>query len=81
MNYERANGIRAQLGLPPITPPSNLGDKIAAVATPIARLFGSDCIDKQTGQLKLTSGCAKMKERLNAGMPFAEAFKLRMQGK
>jgi hypothetical protein len=51
------------------------------IATPIARALGSDCIDKSTGKLKPTSGCGKMKARLNAGMAFTEAIKLRIQGK
>jgi hypothetical protein len=58
-----------------------LGDKIALVATPIARVLKMPCIDPKTGKLKPTSGCAKMKARLNAGMPLAQAAKLRIQGK
>jgi len=53
-----------------------LGDKIARVAQPIAR-----AIDKVAGtKIAKCGGCKKMKERLNAGMPFAEALKLRIQG-
>lgn len=70
--YENNNGVEIK---------SNLGNKIAAFATPIARVLSSGCIDPATKQLKPTSGCGKMKERLNAGMPITEAIKLRMQGK
>lgn len=58
-----------------------MGDKIAAIATPIALALGSGCIDPETKQLKKDSGCQKMKERLNAGMSMSEAMKLRWQGK
>jgi len=52
-------------------PSIGLGDAIAAIATPIARAIGMDCIDKTTGQLKPDSGCAQRKEKLNAiKLPF-----------
>ena len=57
------------------------GDKIAVIATPIARALKSSCIDPETKQLKKDSGCNKMKERLNGGMSVSEAMKLRWQGK
>jgi hypothetical protein len=46
------------------------GDVIAAVATPIARAFGADCIDSRTNDLRPESPCAKAKQRLNNGEPF-----------
>lgn len=50
------------------------GDVIAAVATPIARVLGLPCIDPDTKQLRPESGCARMKNNLNAGMNFADAI-------
>ncbi len=51
----------------------NIGDKIAAVATPIARLLNLSCIDPQTNQLKPESTCSKVKQDLNEGR-YADAF-------
>lgn len=42
-----------------------LGDAISAVATPIARAWGLDCIDPATGQLHPDSGCARRRDALN----------------
>ena len=42
-----------------------LGDAISTIATPIAKAVGADCIDKETGQLKPESGCAKRRQKLN----------------
>ncbi len=53
---------------------NNLGDKIAAVATPIARALKLDCIDPETQQLRPESGCAKMRNNLNAGMSVQDAI-------
>ncbi len=52
----------------------NLGDKIAAVATPIARVLKMDCIDPETRQLRPESGCAKMRNNLNSGMNVQDAI-------
>ena len=38
---------------------------IGSVAIPIARAFGMDCIDPETQQLRLDSGCAKRGERID----------------
>lgn len=46
-----------------------LGDKVAAVATPVARALGLPCIDPATKQLRPESGCAKRKARLNGEPP------------
>lgn len=43
----------------------NLGDAFAAIATPIARGLGMDCIDPETKQLRPDSPCAKRKEAMN----------------
>ncbi len=51
----------------------NLGDKIAAVATPIARAMKLGCVDPVTRELRPDSGCAKMRDDLNAGMTFTDA--------
>ncbi len=51
-----------------------LGDRIAAVATPIARAVGADCIDPKTNDLRPESPCAKAKERLNQGDSFVDVF-------
>jgi hypothetical protein len=59
--------------------PVGLGDKIASIATPIARALKMPCIDPKTGKLRPTSGCAKMKARLNAGMPLKNAMILRIR--
>ncbi len=53
---------------------NNLGDKIASVATPIARALKLDCIDPETKQLRPESGCAKMRNNLNAGMSVQDAI-------
>ena len=42
-----------------------LGDIVGAVATPIARALGMDCVDKASGQLKPESPCAARKRMLN----------------
>lgn len=42
-----------------------LGDAIASVATPIARVLKLNCIDKETKQLKPESRCQKWKDKLN----------------
>lgn len=41
-----------------------LGDTVATIATPIARVLGLPCID-EGGNLRPESGCAKRKELLN----------------
>jgi hypothetical protein len=43
----------------------NLGDKVAALATPIARTLHLPCIDPATGDLRPDSQCAKRKAWLN----------------
>ncbi len=52
------------------------GDAVHLIANPIARgidaIWGSD--------LAGCSGCGKMRENLNAGMPFWEAVKQRIKG-
>jgi len=45
--------------------PVLLGDAIAKVATPVARVLGLPCVDKTTGKLKSQSGCAKRRAWLN----------------
>ena len=42
-----------------------LGDAVGMVATPIARAFGADCVDKETKQLKPDSDCAGRKAAMN----------------
>ncbi len=51
-----------------------LGDAISTVATPIARALKLDCIDPETNQLRPESGCAKMRDNLNAGMSVQDAI-------
>ncbi len=51
-----------------------LGDAIATIATPIARALKMDCIDPETQQLRPESGCAKMRNNLNAGMSVQDAI-------
>lgn len=46
-----------------------LGDAVAAIATPIARILGLPCVDPATKQLRPDSPCAKRKARLNAAVP------------
>ncbi len=56
---------------------SKLGNRIARVATPIAA-----AADTVLGtKIVKCGGCKKMKARLNAGVRFTEALKLRVQGK
>ncbi len=43
-----------------------LGDKIASVATPIARHFSLKCIDPNTHELKPDSRCNKLRNKLNS---------------
>lgn len=64
----------------------NLGDKIASVATPIARALKLPCIDPVTNELRPESGCAKMRQNLNNGMTITDAvyerwFKAKQEGK
>ncbi len=51
-----------------------LGDAISTVATPIARALNLPCIDPGTNQLRPESGCAKMRNNLNAGMSVQDAI-------
>ncbi len=51
-----------------------LGNAISAVATPIARALNMPCIDPETNQLRPESGCAKMRDNLNAGMSAQDAI-------
>ncbi len=51
-----------------------LGNQIALVATPIARALKLPCIDRRTNQLRPESGCAKMRDNLNAGMSVQDAI-------
>ncbi len=53
---------------------NNLGDKIAFAATPVARILHMPCIDPETRQLRPESGCAKMRDNLNAGMSVQDAI-------
>jgi hypothetical protein len=73
----RINGILVEYSLDGKPQPisQGLGDKIAAVAQPIAK-----AIDKIAGT-KITGcgGCKKMRERLNAGMSLKNAMLLRIQ--
>lgn len=41
------------------------GDWFGAIATPAARLFGADCIDPETKDLRKDSPCARRKARMN----------------
>lgn len=70
------NGVLIEHTINGIPQPIGLGDKIARIAQPIAR-----AIDKIAGtKIARCGGCKKMKDRLNAGTPFAEAVKLRLAG-
>ncbi len=51
-----------------------LGDAVSTVATPIARALKMGCIDPETNQLRPESGCAKMRDNLNAGMSVQDAI-------
>ncbi len=50
------------------------GNAIASIATPIARALKLQCIDPETKQLRPESGCAKMRDNLNAGMSVQDAI-------
>lgn len=50
-----------------------IGDKISSVATPIANALNLNCVDKQTGDLKPDSTCAKVRDDLNEGR-YVDAF-------
>ncbi len=52
----------------------NAGNAISSVATPIARALKMPCIDPETNQLRPESGCAKMRDNLNAGMSMQDAI-------
>jgi hypothetical protein len=51
----------------------NLGDKIASVATPIARALQLPCVDPVTQELRPESKCSKRRAMLNEGR-YADAF-------
>jgi hypothetical protein len=81
--YMRAGCADRGTGVSPVIPKDpgpGLGHKIAAIATPIARFLKMPCVNQATKQLKPESGCAKMKDRLNAGMPMGHALKKRLKG-
>ena len=44
---------------------AGLGDKIAKIATPIARALKLPCVDPKTGQLLPETKCAKRRDALN----------------
>lgn len=80
MKHYRARTVNGKLvsytidGVDQLAP--GLGDKIARVAQPIARV-----IDKVAGtKIAGCGGCKKMKDRLNAGMGLGEAIKKRLKG-
>lgn len=53
----------------PVVPPAvpfGLGDAVAVLATPIARVLKMDCIDQVTKKLRPESLCAKRKAAMNA---------------
>lgn len=67
---EIVNGVEQ-----PVSRSMRLGDKIAAFAQPIAK-----AIDKIAGtKVAGCGGCQKMRQELNAGVPFAKAFQNRLQ--
>jgi hypothetical protein len=72
VSYKTVNGVLLKFSKPRGIP--NLGDKVAAIAQPIA-----GAIDKVAGT-KITGcgGCKKMRERLNAGMSIQEAARMRI---
>ena len=49
--------------------PIGLGDAVSAIATPIARALGMDCVDEESGQLKPDSPCGRHAQALNEAMP------------
>lgn len=57
------NGVEVERREP--KPRLGLGDRIARIATPAARILRLPCIDPSTGQPKPESGCAKRKRKLN----------------
>jgi len=46
-----------------------LGDAVASIATPIARVLRLSCVDPATKQLRPESGCAKRKAAWNKAVP------------
>jgi hypothetical protein len=54
---------KSYLGCPKATG-KGLGDRVEQMAKPIAKLLGLDCLDAQ-GRLRVDSGCAKRRDRLN----------------
>lgn len=54
---------KSYLGGPKSTA-KGLGDCVEQIAKPIAKLLGLDCLDAQ-GMLRVDSGCAKRRDRLN----------------
>jgi hypothetical protein len=51
-----------------------LGDAVASVATPIARVLHLSCIDPATNQLRPESPCAKRKANWNNAVPNLNPF-------
>jgi hypothetical protein len=60
---------KAPPGIPAISEPLGVGDAVAFIATPIARVLHMPCIDPATKQLRPESGCAKRKAAWNAAIP------------
>lgn len=76
MVKRRVNGVLIEHLIDDAPQPIPLGDRIAAVAQPVAR-----AIDKVFGtKIENCGGCGKTKARLNAGMSIANAVKLRLKG-
>jgi len=63
------NGVLVEHTINGISIPAGLGDRIAAVATPIARVLRLPCIDPATGQLRPEAGCSKRRKQLNERFP------------
>ena len=62
--------IANKLNFPQKNKIKGLGDVIAKVATPVARVLKMNCIDPVTKQLKPDSGCSKRKNSINKAIPF-----------
>ena len=74
------NGRHIAVTVRPRRQNTGLGDKIARVATPIARALRLSCIDEATKELKPASPCGKAKARLNAGEPVLSVLAKRIRG-
>lgn len=67
-----SNDLRGLPIVQPSSPMRGLGDMVAKIAKPVAKLLRLDCLDNKTGDLKPKSPCAQRRDKLNKAVPFRQ---------